>query len=136
MLSASVPIEIEDDQAFHVSTGPTISRSRRSAIRAKAPDWLRRNADGLLRRGKRGDLPVGDGEGQAKTPRPARPRRHLVSSLRIACNSRLTFGARFRIAHLQPFERVEDDLRDDQPGVFLVVGGNDVPGRVALCSSR
>ena len=42
----------------------------------------------------------------------------------------LTISAHFRIAHLQTFERVEDDLGDDQPCVFLVVGGNDKPGRI------
>src|SRR5271170_1723300 len=39
----------------------------------------------------------------------------------------LALRARLGILHVEPLERVEQDLRDDQPGVFLVVGGNDVP---------
>ena len=42
----------------------------------------------------------------------------------------LTVRACFRIVHFQSFERVEDDLGDDQPRVFLVVGRNDKPRRV------
>ncbi len=39
--------------------------------------------------------------------------------------------AGFRITHLQRFQRVEHDLRKDEPGIFLVVGGNDMPRRMA-----
>ena len=38
---------------------------------------------------------------------------------------------RLRVGHLESFEGIEDDLGYDQPGVLLVVGGNDIPGRVA-----
>ena len=41
----------------------------------------------------------------------------------------LPLRVRLRIAHREPIQRVEQDLRDDQTGVFLVVGGNDVPRR-------
>jgi hypothetical protein len=37
----------------------------------------------------------------------------------------------FGIRHFQSVEGVENDLRNDQPGVLLVVGGNDIPGRFA-----
>src|SRR5580704_4617454 len=39
--------------------------------------------------------------------------------------------ARFGISHFKPFERIEDNPRNDQPSVFLVVGGNDIPRGVA-----
>ena len=39
--------------------------------------------------------------------------------------------AGFGITHLQRLQRVEDDLRNDEPGVFLVVGGNDIPRRMS-----
>lgn len=37
-------------------------------------------------------------------------------------------AARPGIAHLQALDRVEDDLRDDHPGVAVVVGGNAYQG--------
>src|SRR5664280_690838 len=37
---------------------------------------------------------------------------------------------RFGVSHFESLECVENNLRDDQPGVFLVVGGNDIPRRV------
>ena len=61
---------------------------------------------------------------------------YFASRLRIASNSRRRAGARFRISHFESFERIEDDLGHDQPGVLLVVGGNDIPGRVIGCLSR
>src|ERR1035437_7282215 len=38
--------------------------------------------------------------------------------------------ARFWISHFKSFERIEYNLRYNQPSVFLVIGGNDIPGRV------
>src|SRR5262249_33621989 len=38
-----------------------------------------------------------------------------------------TLCRRLRIGHIEPCERVKDDLRDDEPSVLLVVGGHDVP---------
>ena len=35
---------------------------------------------------------------------------------------------RFRIIHPELFQRIEDDLRNDQPGVLFVIGGDDIPG--------
>src|SRR5690242_20765143 len=46
------------------------------------------------------------------------------------------FGTGRRIAHVKPFQRVEDDLGDDQPGIGLVVGGNDIPGRMLAAGGR
>src|ERR1039458_1718886 len=37
---------------------------------------------------------------------------------------------RFGVSHFESLECVENNLRDDQPGVFLVVGGNDIPWRI------
>src|SRR6266404_4019624 len=37
----------------------------------------------------------------------------------------------FRVRHFQRVERIENDLRNDQPGVLLVIGGDDIPGRFA-----
>ena len=37
--------------------------------------------------------------------------------------------------HLEALHGVHDDLRDDQPGVDLVVGGNDVPWRMMSAGS-
>jgi len=34
------------------------------------------------------------------------------------------------IGRLQSFKRIEDDLRDDQAGVVLIVCGNYIPGSV------
>jgi hypothetical protein len=35
-----------------------------------------------------------------------------------------------RICHLKVIERIKNNLRDDQPGILLVIGGNDVPMRM------
>ena len=43
----------------------------------------------------------------------------------------LPLRVRLRIAHCESLQRVEDDLGDDQTGVFLVVGGNHIPRRRA-----
>jgi hypothetical protein len=43
--------------------------------------------------------------------------------------------SRFGIRHVESFEHIEDDLGYDQPGILLVVGGNDVPGHIA-CACR
>ena len=40
------------------------------------------------------------------------------------------FGGGLGIGHLQFPERIQDDLGNNQPGILLVVGGNNVPGRV------
>ena len=37
---------------------------------------------------------------------------------------------------VEPLQRVDDDARDDEPRVLLVVGGDDVPGRVARAGRR
>src|ERR1035438_5193555 len=34
------------------------------------------------------------------------------------------------ICHLKFIERIQDNLGNNQPGILLIVGGNDVPGRV------
>src|SRR5208337_919363 len=83
----------------------------------RRPDWLRRNADGLLRRGKGARRRRLGDDASARSAAPSLGQL-LADRLQFA----LTFGARFRIAHLQPFERVEDDLGDDQVSVLLVVG--------------
>ena len=44
--------------------------------------------------------------------------------------------ARFRIGHFESFERIEDNPGNNQPGILLVVGGDDIPGRVARCWSH
>jgi hypothetical protein len=36
----------------------------------------------------------------------------------------------FRITHVKPFEGIDENLRHNQPSVLLIVGGNDVPGRI------
>jgi hypothetical protein len=36
--------------------------------------------------------------------------------------------ARFGVSHLESFERIKYNLRYNQPSVFLIVGGNDIPG--------
>ncbi len=36
-----------------------------------------------------------------------------------------------RITHPEFLHGIEDDLRNDQPGVLLVVGRNDIPGRIS-----
>ena len=65
---------------------------------------------------------------------PLRATKNLATTSRAACGSPATravassFG--LRIGHFEAFQRIEDDLRDDQPSVHLVVGGNDMPGRV------
>src|ERR1022692_2675026 len=35
-----------------------------------------------------------------------------------------------RICHLEILERIEDNAGHNQPGVFLIIGGNGVPGRM------
>src|SRR5277367_5305752 len=40
------------------------------------------------------------------------------------------FGRRLGICQLEAAESVQHNLRNNQPGVLLVVGGNNVPGRV------
>src|SRR5665647_3197855 len=55
-------------------------------------------------------------------------------SLRELLTNRLQFlpalRVRLGVSHLESFERIEYNLRYNQPSVFLVVGGNDIPGRV------
>jgi hypothetical protein len=34
------------------------------------------------------------------------------------------------VARFERLERAKDDLRDDQVGVLLVIGGNDIPRRL------
>ena len=34
------------------------------------------------------------------------------------------------ICHLKFIERIQDNLGNNQPGIFLIIGGNDIPGRV------
>ena len=41
-----------------------------------------------------------------------------------------TLCVRFRAAHFELLERIEHDLRRDQPGTLLVVGRNDAPRRI------
>src|SRR5205085_99483 len=41
----------------------------------------------------------------------------------------------FGIAHIQPLEGVQNDCRDDQARVFLVIGRHDEPGRMARAGS-
>src|SRR5665647_1751363 len=36
--------------------------------------------------------------------------------------------ARLGVSHFESFERIEHNLRHNQPNVFLVVGRNDIPG--------
>ena len=43
-----------------------------------------------------------------------------------------TFRSGFRIGHLKFIERIKDNLGDNQPGILLVIGGDDVPGRVMV----
>jgi len=52
--------------------------------------------------------------------------RELVTDLQQFLQA---LGGRFRVPQFPSTKRVEDDLRDDQPRVFLVVSGHDVPGR-------
>jgi len=44
------------------------------------------------------------------------------------------FPAAFRgglgIGHRKTIERIHDDLGNNQPSIFLVIGGNDIPGRI------
>src|SRR5664279_3860697 len=59
---------------------------------------------------------------------PAAPRRclfcePLTNGLQLA----VPCGARFRIAHLEALEGIEQDSGDNEPGIVLVVGRNDVP---------
>ena len=41
-----------------------------------------------------------------------------------------TFRGGLGIGHLKFIERIKDNLGNNQPGILLVIGGNDVPGRV------
>ena len=40
------------------------------------------------------------------------------------------FRGGFGIGHLKFVKRIQDNLGNDQPGILLIIGGNDVPGRV------
>ena len=40
------------------------------------------------------------------------------------------FRGGFGIGHLKSVKRIQDNLGNDQPGILLIIGGNDVPGRV------
>src|SRR5665213_296743 len=40
------------------------------------------------------------------------------------------FCARFRVRHFELFERIEDNSGYYQPSILLIVGGDDIPGRV------
>jgi hypothetical protein len=42
----------------------------------------------------------------------------------------LAFRGGLGICHFHFMERIQDNLGNSQAGVFLIVGGNDVPGRV------
>ena len=55
---------------------------------------------------------------------------HFVSCLRIDSNSRRRFALVSGKVILSLFERVEDNLGYDQSSILLVVGGNDIPGRI------
>src|ERR1039458_10227796 len=46
-----------------------------------------------------------------------------------------TFRGGLGICHFKRIERIENNLGNNQPGIFLIIGGNDVPGRV-LGASR
>src|ERR1039457_1411674 len=58
----------------------------------------------------------------------------VQKSLRQQLANRLQFPPAFRggsgICHLEFIERIQDNLGNNQPGIFLVVGRNNVPGRV------
>jgi phosphopantetheinyl transferase (holo-ACP synthase) len=41
-----------------------------------------------------------------------------------------TFRSGFRIGHLKFIERIKDNAGNNQPGILLIIGGNDIPGRV------
>ena len=41
-----------------------------------------------------------------------------------------TFRGGLGIFHLQVVECIKDNLEDNQPGIFLVIGGNEAPGRL------
>jgi hypothetical protein len=60
--------------------------------------------------------------------------RSRPSSTRQVRSERPQFAFPFRaglwIAHVEPFERVEHDPRDDRTGVLLVVGRQELPGRL------
>jgi len=56
---------------------------------------------------------------------------YFSSCLRIACKFPPALCVRFRVAHFQSFEGIKDNLRYNEPGIFLVIGRNDVPRRVA-----
>ena len=83
----------------HQSRDIPLAGDGRGWPRRRGPRVAARSAFGqaiVCARARNGQLPTGGGVGKAKTPRPARPRRHLASSMRIDCNSRsrsaLVFG--------------------------------------------
>ena len=39
-----------------------------------------------------------------------------------------TFRGCFGVRHLKLTERIDDNVRDNQPSILLIVGGNDIPG--------
>src|ERR1035437_5362693 len=47
----------------------------------------------------------------------------------------LMFRARLWVGQFERLECVENDLRNDQPRILFVVGGNDIPGRIARTGS-
>src|SRR5450759_1020607 len=47
----------------------------------------------------------------------------------------LVFRAGLWIGQFERLERVENDLGNDQPRILFVVGGNDIPGRIARTGS-
>ena len=52
------------------------------------------------------------------------------SSLRIDFNSRRRFAVVLGYAISSSLKRIEDNLGNNQPGILLVIGGHDIPGRV------
>ena len=131
-------IEVEDDQAFHPSNGPAVSDRGKPRSEGKAPDWLD-EAPRASRDGERGIC-----RSAAAKVRRRRLARSTAPSLGPSLGQLLadrlqfafTFGARFRIAHLQPFERVEDDLGDDQPSIYPCRRQERRTRERRLCSSR
>src|ERR1035441_5569443 len=58
----------------------------------------------------------------------------IQALLREQLADRLQFPPTFRgglgICHLKFFERIKDNPGNNQPGILLIIGGNDVPRRV------
>ena len=54
----------------------------------------------------------------------------LQSRLRMDFQFPPAFRGGLGIYHLQVIERIEDNTGNNQPGIFLIVRGNNVPGRV------